>query len=106
MESSDTPPEYRNILEKIKIEKRKLKAGPAKTIAAFFDKLAPFNPPDSFADFKVVLATSSSKNFTYPPIGITANCHRVPFLSVLENSMGPNPILKTSACTPHQRPTI
>ena len=42
----------------------------------------------------------SPKNLTYPPRGMAAICHLVPFLSEKLNSTGPKPREKTSEWMP------
>ena len=46
------------------------------------------------------------ENFTNPPKGIIANCHSVPFLSLKDNILGPNPILKTETSILLRRATM
>ena len=65
--------------------------------------------PMSFGKSKAsgaLAALASPLKRTNPPKGSAANCHCVPCRSTRETSTVPNPTEKTSACMPHQRPTM
>ena len=96
------------------IDRTKLAAGPAITVAARAQSGAPGivwrrscggMRSKSFAAVPLA-AFSSPRNLTYPPSGSAAICQRVPRRSVRAQITGPKPSENTSALIPHQRPTM
>ena len=89
------------ISEKTIMEKIKFANGPANTVENLPISGASLNSAElegsEFTSIRVFIEAklSSSENLTNPPKGIIANCHSVPFLSLKDNILGPNPILKT-----------
>jgi hypothetical protein len=87
--------------EKTNTEKIKFANGPANTVENLPISGASLNSAElegsELALTRVFIEAklSSSENLTNPPRGIIANCHSVPFLSLKDNILGPNPILKT-----------
>ena len=89
------------INEKTNIENIKFASGPANTVENLPIRGASLNSAElewsKLASTFVFIEArlSSPENLTNPPRGIIANCHSVPFLSLKDNMLGPNPILKT-----------
>ena len=89
------------INEKTNTEKIKFANGPANTVenlptnGASLNKLVSEGFEIASTCVFIEARLSSPENLTNPPRGIIANCHSVPFLSLKDNILGPNPILKT-----------
>ena len=100
------------INEKTNTEKIKFANGPANTVENLLISGDSLNSAElegsKLASVPVFIEArlSSSENLTNPPKGIIANCHSVPFLSLKDNILGPNPILKTETSILLSRATI
>ncbi len=98
--------------EKSNTEKIKFANGPAITVENLRISGASLNCPElegaELVSTRVFIEArlSSPENLTNPPRGIIANCHSVPFLSLKDNILGPNPILKTETSILFRRATI
>lgn len=100
------------INEKTNTEKIKFANGRANTVENLPISGASLNSTEleasELASTRVFIEArlSSSENLTNPPKGIIANCHSVPFLSLKDNILGPNPILKTETSILLKRATM
>ena len=90
----------KKINEKTNIEKTKLANGPANTVRSLLSSEASLKNAElgepKFASVRILIdeRLSSPENLTKPPKGMIDNCHSVPFLSLKDKILGPNPILK------------
>ena len=89
------------INEKTNIEKIKFAEGPANTVNNLLNSGASLNDLGLEESGTVLVRVfievrlSSPENLTNPPRGTIDNCHSVPFLSIKDSILGPNPMLKT-----------